>query len=138
MNWAKRRAASSSRERQRRSGFERLIERQLIAAGVEYTYEKEALYFTPPLRRRRKTFDWFVTTRTGKEIIVETKGWWDTKARLAELYAIAQHPDRDIRYVFQRSSTPIYKGSKTTYADVCQAQGILYAEGVIPQSWLDE
>lgn len=138
MSWAKKRAESSSRERERRSGFERLIEKQLIAAGVEYSYEKEPLYFTPPLRRRRKTFDWFVTTRTGKEIIVETKGWWIPKARLAELEAIKQNPDRDIRYVFQRVNKPIYKGSKATYADVCQAQGILYAEGVIPQGWLDE
>lgn len=136
--WAQKRAASSSRERERRSGFERLIEKQLVGAGVEYVYEKEPLYFIPVTLRRRKTFDWFITTRSGKEIIVETKGWWEPKARIAELQAIEQNPDRDIRYVFQRLSAKIRKGSKTTYADVCRKAGVPCAEGLVPQEWLDE
>lgn len=141
MGWttrSHRRTRATSRSDQRRSGFEVTFEAQLKAGGVEYTYEKEPLYFTPPAKRRRKTFDWFITTRTRKEIIVETKGWWEPKARLAELEAIRQNPDRDIRYVFESSRKTITSKSRTTYADVCQKESILYSDLVIPQEWLDE
>nr|DAL93602.1 MAG TPA: endonuclease I [Caudoviricetes sp.] len=30
-----------------------------------------------------------------------------------------QNPELDIRFIFSRSKTPIYKGSKTTYAAFC-------------------
>jgi len=106
--------------------------------GVKYVYEKAPTYFTPPSRRCRKTFDWHITLASGKELIVETKGWWEPKARIAELHAIRQNPQLDIRYVFQNANAKIRKGSKTTYADVCRKEGVLYAEGVIPPEWLRE
>ena len=49
-----------------------------------------------------------------------------------------QHPDLDIRMVFNRSASPIRKGSKTTYADICEKLGIPYADKVIPIEWLNE
>jgi hypothetical protein len=137
-HWTKARAASNSRIRALKSDFEARIRRQLEGAGVEYAYEQRPLYFTPAPRKCRKTFDWWITTRSGKLIIVESKGWWRPKRRIAEIECIKQNPDMDIRYVFQKASTPIRKGSKTTYAKVCHKHGIPYAEGAIPQEWLDE
>ncbi len=139
MGWPpKRSRATGSNSEHRRSGFEELIEKQLIQWGGEYTYETVTVYFTPPVKRRRKTWDWPITTRSGKKIIVETKGWWKPSVRLAELEAIRQNPEHDVRYVFENARTKIYKGSKTSYADVCKALGVPYAEGVIPPEWLDE
>lgn len=137
-NWATKKAESNSRVRQLKSKFEARIKRQLEGAGVKYSYEARPLYFTPAPRKCRKTFDWWITTRSGKLIIVESKGWWEPKARIAEIECIKQNPDLDIRYVFQRASTPIRKGSPTTYAKVCQDNDIPYAEGAIPEEWLDE
>ena len=47
-----------------------------------------------------------------------------------------QHPDLDIRIVFQSAKGKIRKGSKTTYADFCDKHGIVWAEKEIPKSWL--
>lgn len=138
MDWLKRKRAASTSERDRRSKFEEQFERQLQVLGLEYAYEKSVAYFVPPVRRRHKTWDWTITLESGKQIIIETKGWWQPAARLAEIEAIAQNPDLDVRYVFQNSRTKIRKGSKTTYADVCRKHDILFAEGAIPRSWLDE
>ena len=138
MTWATKRASASSSERARRSQFEVVFEKQLKVLGLEYVYEKEPTYFTPPSKVRRKTFDWHITLRSGKQIIIETKGWWQTKDRIAELEAIKQNPHLDIRYVFQRANAKIRKGSKTSYADVCRKHGVLFSEGVIDPRWLDE
>jgi len=137
-DWVTRKAAWSSKARALRSKFEAQIVAQLEAAGVEFEYEQRPLEFTPPAKARRKTFDFWITTRTDKLIVVEAKGWWVPEDRIAELECIKQHPEIDIRYVFQRSKTPIRKGSKTTYANVCEKVGVLFADGVIPREWLDE
>lgn len=53
-------------------------------------------------------------------------------------WIVTQHPDLDIRMVFSRAKAPIRKGSKTTYADVCDRLGIKYAEKCIPHDWFKE
>jgi hypothetical protein len=117
---------------------ERLVQ-QLDESGVTFTYEAQALRFTPPVKTTRKTFDFWITTRTGKLIVVEAKGWWKPKARIAELECIKQHPEFDVRYCFERASTKINKNSKTTYAMVCDKAGVQWATGGrIPDAWFDE
>lgn len=54
------------------------------------------------------------------------------------LWIKEQHPHLDIRFVFTRSASPIYKGSKTTYAAWCQKHGFLFADKVVPGEWLRE
>jgi hypothetical protein len=49
-----------------------------------------------------------------------------------------QYPELDIRFVFMRASNPIYKGSKTTYADWAERYEIPWADGRIPEEWLKE
>lgn len=40
--------------------------------------------------------------------------------------------------MFSRARTPIYKGSKTTYADWCEKNGFQWAEKLIPREWIEE
>ena len=47
-----------------------------------------------------------------------------------------QHPELDIRIVFQSANTKIRKGSKTTYGMFCDKHGIVWAEKNVPESWL--
>jgi hypothetical protein len=121
-----------------RSGYEEQIRAQLDRLGVDYVYEQQALKYVPPVKAHRKTFDWWITTRTGKIIVVESKGWWQPKTRIAELECIAQNPEIDVRYVFQNPNKKIRKGSKTSYADVCRKHGIAFAKGLVPTEWLEE
>ena len=51
---------------------------------------------------------------------------------------LKQHPELDIRMVFQSSKTKIRKGSKTTYAMYCDKYDIPWAEKTIPESWFKE
>jgi hypothetical protein len=48
-----------------------------------------------------------------------------------------QHPDLDIRIIFQSAKTKIRKGSKTTYGDFCDKHGITWSEKEIPEEWLN-
>ncbi len=71
-------------------------------------------------------------------IIIETKGRFLPADRQKHLLVKAQHPEKDIRFVFTRSKTPISKGSKTTYADWCEKNGFRYADKTVPEAWLRE
>lgn len=71
-------------------------------------------------------------------IVIETKGVWDSEDRKKHVLIKQQYPDLDIRFVFSRSKTPIYKGSKTTYASFCEKYGFKYADKQIPESWIHE
>lgn len=71
-------------------------------------------------------------------IIVETKGYFDSRSR-AKMVAVKKHnPHLDIRMVFMNSRTKIRKGSKMTYADWCDKYGYPYADGMIPLKWFKE
>ena len=67
---------------------------------------------------------------------METKGRWVLEDRKKHLLIKKQHPELDIRIVFQSARTKIRKGSKTTYGDFCDKHGIPWAEKNIPESWL--
>ena len=72
-------------------------------------------------------------------IIVEAKGYFDSRAR-AKMIAVKKHnPDLDIRMLFMNSRTKVRKGSKMTYADWCEKYGFPYADGnTIPLKWFKE
>ena len=52
-------------------------------------------------------------------------------------YALRQHPEFDIRFVFTSSKNKISKNSKTSYADWCDKNGFLYADKFIPEEWFN-
>ena len=60
------------------------------------------------------------------------------KDRQKHLLIKVQHPELDIRFLFQRSKSRISKTSKTTYADWCEKHGFLYCDLHIPKEWLME
>ena len=49
-----------------------------------------------------------------------------------------QHPELDIRFIFQRNNT-LTKRSKTTYGDWCDKHGFLWCiYPHLPPEWFDE
>ena len=68
-------------------------------------------------------------------MLIETKGRFETSDRTKHLLIQEQHPDIDIRFVFQNAKKKLYKGAKTTYADWCKKHGFQYAEQELPRSW---
>lgn len=99
-------------------------------AGFETVY----LTYVVPERTAKYNPDFLL----GNNILVETKGIFETADRQKHLLIREQYPELDIRLVFSSSKSKLYSGSKTTYGMWCEKHGILYADKLIPASWLKE
>lgn len=113
-----------------RSGFEQAVALQLGA--VEYEYEPKAskVRYTP---KERMYLPDFVLANG---VILEVKGRFTGPDRVKHELIKAQHPELDIRFVFQRNQ-PINKGSKTMYSDWCDKRGFKYCFVNIPEEWIN-
>lgn len=117
-----------------RSGLEETIDVSLKAVGVNGEYEQHKIAYTKPATQHKYTPDF----RLPNGIFVETKGRFVTADRKKHLLIKEQHPELDIRFVFQNANNRLSKKSKTTYADWCNKYGFLYAEKEIPKEWLSQ
>jgi hypothetical protein len=120
-----------------KSGLEDRLAQQLEDAGVPFTYEEDRLKYVIPERQASYRPDFNIN---GK-ILIEAKGYFRGGASDRQKLALIkeQHPNLDIRLVFQKASNPIYKGSKTTYAQWADSHGFQWADkGVIPPAWIIE
>lgn len=103
-----------------RSGFEEKTIQLLEDNDLEFQYESLTLEYTIPATQHKYTPD--IILPNG--IIVECKGYMDADMRRLLLRVISQHPDLDIRLVFQQPNNKILKDSKTTYAKWAEKNGI--------------
>ena len=117
-----------------RSGFEHKVADQLSENKIKFEYETTVIDYIKPQTNHTYTIDF--TLPNG--ILVETKGRWVAEDRKKHLLIKKQHPELDIRIVFMSGKTKIRKGSKTTYGDWCDKNGIQWAEKEIPTSWFSE
>ena len=115
-----------------RSGFEHKVADQLSENKINFEYETTTINYIKPETQHTYTIDF--TLPNG--ILVETKGRWVIEDRKKHLLIKKQHPELDIRIVFQNAKTKIRKGSKTTYGDYCDKHGIIWAGKNVPKSWL--
>ena len=119
-----------------RSGLERDIGCQLNSSKVRWEFEPERIPYTP--KNRTYTPD-FLLKGQGVKFYIESKGRFLAADRAKHLLVNAQHPDLDIRFVFNNPNQKLYKGSKTTYGEWCIKHGFSYAgQGRIPESWIKE
>ena len=121
-----------------RSGLEEAIASDLKAQGVPYEYECHTLQYIVPSRTAKYTPDFYITTMSGKIIVVESKGRFITANRQLMIRVKEQHPELDIRFVFSNSKTKISKKSKTSYGMWCEKHGFPYADKLIPKDWINE
>ena len=117
-----------------RSGFEHKVADQLSENKIKFEYETTVIDYIKPQTNHTYTIDF--TLPNG--ILVETKGRWVAEDRKKHLLIKKQHPELDIRIVFMSGRTKIRKGSKTTYGDWCDKNGIVWAEKQIPEDWFSE
>lgn len=117
-----------------RSGLEETISQLLNENNIDGEYEKHKVKYSIPATDHVYTPDF----KLPNGIFIETKGRFVMEDRKKHLLIKSQHPDLDIRFVFQNSRNKIRKGSPTTYADWCKKHGFLYADKTIPQEWLSE
>lgn len=116
-----------------RSGLESRIAEWLTSKGVGFSFETLKISYTKPETKHTYTPDFVLDNG----IIIETKGRWLLEDRKKHLLIRKQHPDLDIRILFQNANAKISKTSKTTYADFCTKHGIPFAHKEIPDAWLE-
>lgn len=114
--------------------FEERVIDDLKQRSVPHMYEPEKLayyverYYVPDLK---------VGT-----MYVELKGYFRQDAQRKMKAVKAQHPELDIRFVFQNANATIQgakkrkDGSKMTCAEWAERNGFVYSEGTIPEEWL--
>lgn len=115
-----------------RSGLEEQIDLSLTSLGVDGQYEQHKITYTVPASDHKYTPDF----KLPSGIFVETKGRFVAADRKKHLLIKEQHPDLDIRFLFQNANNRLSKKSKTTYAQWCIKHGFLFAEKEIPKEWL--
>jgi len=108
------------------------IDNSLKEQGVDGEYEQHIIEYVKPETKHKYHPDF----KLPNGIFVETKGRFLTDDRKKHLLIKAQHPELDIRFLFQNSKSKISKGSKTTYADWCVKYGFKFADKEIPADWL--
>lgn len=124
----------SSSKQAFRSGLESTLAKQLASKGIPYAYEEYKLDFLIPESSHKYMPDFVLPNG----IIIESKGIFDADDRKKHLLIKEQYPTLDIRFVFSRSKSPLYRGAKSTYADWCHQHSFLYADKLIPERWLGE
>lgn len=114
-----------------RSGLEKRIQADLTKRGVGFVYEPGPIKYH---KEHRYTPDIYLENG----IIIEIKGRFLASDRTKHLLIKQQHPELDLRFVFQQPNNTLTKASKTTYGDWCDKHGFLWADSYVPQEWIDE
>ena len=116
-----------------RSGLEIKVKDYLKDKKVKFKYEAIKIEWED-LMYRTYTPDFVLQNG----IIIEVKGRFTSDDRRKHVAVKKQHPNLDIRFVFENSRRKLSKGAKTTYATWCERNKFLYADRVIPEEWLNE
>ena len=112
-----------------RSTLEERIAKSFDKQNIPYLYEVRSYEYT---LKSKYTPDFFLNN----SIILEAKGFFKPSERRKHLALKHQHPDLDIRFIFQRNNT-LSKNSKTTYGAWCDKHGFLWCiYPHIPEDWL--
>jgi hypothetical protein len=113
-----------------RSGLEEKVADLLVDLGVKYEYETTKVSYTI---EHVYTPDFVLPNG----VILECKGYWDAADRRKVKAVKKQHPELDLRMVFQAPFNTISKKSKTTYAKYCDKLEIPWCSFAnIPLKWL--
>lgn len=70
-------------------------------------------------------------------VLIEAKGLLDADTRQKMIAVKKAHPELDIRIVFMRANNTLSKNSKTTYGDWATKNGFPWADGRIPEEWVE-
>ena len=116
-----------------RSGLEIKVKDYLKEHKVKFKYEAIKIEWED-LMYRTYTPDFILPNG----LIIEVKGLFTAGDRRKHLAIKKQHPNLDIRFVFESSKRKLSKGAKSTYATWCDKNKFLYADRIVPEDWLKE
>ena len=113
-----------------KSELEEQVSDLLCNCGIDYEYEPTRI---PYEIQHNYSPDFLLPNG----VYLECKGYWDSIDRRKVKNVVEQHPEIDLRMVFQAPYNKISKKSKTTYAQWCDRHKIPWcAYHNIPIEWL--
>lgn len=115
-----------------KSKWEGVVAEQLKELGIELLYEVDTLKYIIPEKEHRYKPDWKIKNNR----YIESKGIFDSKDRQKILFVKEQHPDVRIYMLFYNANQKLYKGSRTTYSDWCDKNGIEWSHRIIKREWI--
>ena len=116
-----------------RSGLEERIASELETESVEFEFEETKLQYVKPQKTHTYTPDFYLPKQ---KIFIETKGLFTSADRQKMRLVKEQHPELDIRFIFNNSKTRISKKSKTTYGMWCEKYNFPFTDKHLPKEWL--
>ena len=120
----------STRTDKYRSGLESKIADLMTELGVKFEYESTKV---PYILQCNYTPDFILPNG----VYLEAKGLFTSEDRRKILAVKKDHPEIDLRMVFQAPFNKLSKKSKTTYAAWCEKHDIPWSSyHNIPLSWL--
>ena len=126
-------ARASAKEQGYRSSLEVTLQKFFLANGITFKYETAKIQWEDK-RFRKYTPDFILPNG----VIIEAKGLFTSEDRRKHKEVKEQHPELEIRFVFENSKRKISKVSKTTYADWCDKLKIKHATKEMPIEWAQE
>ena len=113
-----------------RSELEEKVSDLLCELNIDYEYEPTRI---PYEIQHNYSPDFLLPNG----VYLECKGYWDSIDRRKVKNVVEQHPEIDLRMVFQAPYNKISKKSKTTYAQWCDRHKIPWcAYHNIPIEWI--
>jgi uncharacterized protein YueI len=116
--------------------FEERVIVDLSNRGVSFEYEPDRITYS--VERH-----YIPDLRLSDTLYVELKGYFRQDAQRKMKAVKEQHPELDIRFVFQNATSTIQgakkrkDGSKMTCAEWAERNGFVWAEATIPEEWLN-
>jgi len=138
------------------SKSEVMFAKQCDEMGIPWDYESEFFMWNPPPPKpKRYTPDFPVPTKAGGIIYLEYKGYLRNAAEKLKMTSMKkQHPELDIRFVFEKANKPMLgaqkrkDGTKQTHAQWAESYGFPWMQfnprqkktlkECMPKSWLKE
>lgn len=137
-----------------RSKLEERVAAQLAVGGVAYDHEAKWVRYVVPEREAKYLPDFsFDAPDKICPIIIEAKGRFgggnpafkqsnsgdSAKERQKLILLKEQHPELDIRLVFDRAASPIYPKSPTSQGKWATDHGFKWSDkGIVPEEWITE
>ncbi len=112
-----------------RSALERGMGDLLSSIGISFLFEHTRI---PYHKAHHYLPDFYIES---KDFYIETKGRFLPSDRKKHLLIREQHPEIDIRFVFQNPCLTLSKRSRTTYGDWATRHGFLWSGKKVPESW---
>ena len=123
-----------------KSGLEEAVYNFLNKVKVNFIYEGMKIVYFQPEIKKTYTPDFPIQN---SQLVIETKGAFNSADRKKHKLIKEQHPELDIRFIFSNSKTKIGKKSQTTYGKWCNLFNFKYhciqsTKKPFPDEWLTE